>query len=127
MALHERDRRLRVGHGVEINALWYQVLRTMAGFARRLGQPVGPWEALAMWVRDGFDRFWNGTAGYCYDVIDGPAGHGHALRPNQILAVSLAESPLVPWPPTRSASCSGWISSPKTPVAMNHEATSPGL
>jgi predicted glycogen debranching enzyme len=86
----------RTGKAVEINALWYHALRTMAGFARRLGQPADPWEALAMRVRDGFDRFWNGTAGYCYDVIDGPTGHDHALRPNQILAVSLAESPLAP-------------------------------
>jgi predicted glycogen debranching enzyme len=86
----------RTGKAVEINALWYHALRAMAGFARRLGQPVDPWEALAVRVRDGFDRFWNRTAGCCYDVIDGPTGHDDALRPNQILAVSLAESPLAP-------------------------------
>jgi predicted glycogen debranching enzyme len=86
----------RTGKAVEINALWYNALRVMAGFARRLGQPVDLWDTLASRVRDGFDRFWNATAGYCYDVIDGPTGHDDALRPNQILAVSLAESPLGP-------------------------------
>jgi glycogen debranching enzyme len=86
----------RTGKAVEINALWYNALRTMGQFARRLGQPAGPWETLAARVREGFDRFWNAAAGYCYDVIDGPAGHDDVLRPNQILAVSLAESPLSP-------------------------------
>jgi glycogen debranching enzyme len=86
----------RTGKPVEINALWYNALRAMAGFARRLGQSAESWEALAARVRDGFDRFWNGTAGYCYDVIDGPAGNDDALRPNQVFAVSLAERPLSP-------------------------------
>jgi predicted glycogen debranching enzyme len=84
----------RTGKPVEINALWYNALRAMAGFARRLGQPAGPWDSLAARAREGFDRFWNAAAGYCYDVIDGPTGADDALRPNQILAVSLAASPL---------------------------------
>ena len=67
----------------------------MEGFAHRLGQPTDGWSTLAQRVRAGFDRFWNGRAGCCYDVIDGPAGEDDTLRPNQILAVSLAESPLV--------------------------------
>jgi predicted glycogen debranching enzyme len=86
----------RIGKAVEINALWYNALRAMAGFARRLGQPRDPWEILATRVREGFGRFWNATVGYCYDVIDGPTGHDDALRPNQIFAVSLPESPLPP-------------------------------
>jgi glycogen debranching enzyme len=44
----------------------------------------------------GFARFWNEEAGHCHDVIDGPDGHEVALRPNQILAVSLPASPLSP-------------------------------
>jgi predicted glycogen debranching enzyme len=86
----------RTGKAVEINALWYNALRAMAGFARQLGQAGEPWDALARRVREGFGRFWNARAGYCYDVIDGPAGPDDALRPNQIFAVSLAESPLAP-------------------------------
>jgi predicted glycogen debranching enzyme len=86
----------RTGKAIEINALWYNVLRAMGRFALRLGQPAGPWATLAERVAKGFDRFWNAAAGYCYDVVDGPTGHDDALRPNQILAVSLAESPLSP-------------------------------
>ena len=84
----------REGKAVEINALWYNALRAMAGFARRLGRSAERWEALADHARTGFARFWNERAGYCYDVIDGPSGHDDAIRPNQIFAVSLPESPL---------------------------------
>jgi len=84
----------RTGKAVEINALWYNALRAMAGFARHLSRPAGPWDALADRVKAGFERFWSESAGYCYDVLDSPEGHDEALRPNQIFAVSLRESPL---------------------------------
>jgi predicted glycogen debranching enzyme len=86
----------RAGKPVEINALWYNALRALAGFARRLGRPEEPWASLAARAGAGFARFWNDDGGCCYDVIDGPRGHDPALRPNQILAVSVAESPLSP-------------------------------
>ncbi|MBC8449190.1 MAG: amylo-alpha-1,6-glucosidase [Chloroflexi bacterium] len=84
----------RSGKPVEINALWYNALRSMADFARRLGQPTKRYDGLAEQARAGFARFWNDAVGYCYDVIDGPDGHDAALRPNQLLAVSLPHSPL---------------------------------
>lgn len=84
----------RIGKPVEVNALWYNSLRVMADVARRLGQPADEYEAKAEQTRNGFARFWNETAGYCYDVLDGPNGHEAALRPNQLLAVSLFHSPL---------------------------------
>jgi glycogen debranching enzyme len=34
--------------------------------------------------------------GYCYDVLDGPDGHDGRLRPNQLFAISLPHSPLIP-------------------------------
>jgi predicted glycogen debranching enzyme len=86
----------RTGKAVEVNALWYNALQAMAGFALRLGQPAEPWRARAARVAGSFGRFWNEPAGCCYDVIDGPDGHDAAIRPNQILAVSLPESPLPP-------------------------------
>jgi predicted glycogen debranching enzyme len=86
----------REGKAVEINALWYNALRTAAGFARILGEPPGRYETLAEKARTGFARFWNEELGYCYDVLDGPGGHDPALRPNQLLAVSLPHSPLLP-------------------------------
>jgi predicted glycogen debranching enzyme len=84
----------RTGKAVEVNALWYNALAAMADFARRLGTPAERWESLARRARTSFSRFWNAEAGYCYDVIDGPAGTDPTLRPNQIFAVSLPDSPL---------------------------------
>lgn len=86
----------RIGKPVEINALWYNALRTMAGFARLLGRPADAetYEAQAGRVQASFARFWNNRLGYCYDVLDGPSGHDASLRPNQLFAVSLPASPL---------------------------------
>jgi predicted glycogen debranching enzyme len=84
----------RIGKPVEINALWYNALRTMAGFARRLGKRPGPYDEMAAAVQASFARFWNPDLGYCYDLVDGPDGNDPALRPNQLLAVSLVHSPL---------------------------------
>ena len=86
----------RIGKPVEINALWYNALIAMARLAGRLGRPGAGWEAMAERAAAGFARFWNEEAGHCHDVIDGPDGHEVALRPNQILAVSLPASPLSP-------------------------------
>lgn len=86
----------RIGKPVEINALWYNALRTMAEFARQLSEPSGQYDALADRVRVGFGRFWNHQMGYCYDILDGPDGNDLSLRPNQLLAISLQHSPLTP-------------------------------
>lgn len=84
----------RIGKPVEINALWYNALRTMAKFARQVGEPHQEYEAIADRTLAKFHRFWNAETGYCYDVLDTPNGNDDALRPNQIFAVSLPESPL---------------------------------
>ncbi|NJO43459.1 MAG: glycogen debranching protein [Cyanobacteria bacterium CRU_2_1] len=86
----------RTGKPIEVNALWYNALRTMAKFARRLGKPHQEYEAIADRTLARFVRFWNDELGYCYDVLDSPDGNDPALRPNQIFAVSLPESPLTP-------------------------------
>jgi len=88
----------RIGKPVEVNALWYNALRTVAGFARRLEEEeaAAVYDEMADQTRAGFDRFWNEEAGYCYDVLDGPDGDDASLRPNQIFAVSLPHSPLPP-------------------------------
>jgi len=84
----------RRGKAVEINALWYNALVAMAGFAGELGRPAARWESLAARVAASFDRFWNADRGCCFDVVDGPDGDDPALRPNQIFALALPESPL---------------------------------
>ena len=84
----------RIGKPIEVNALWYNALRTIAKLARRVGKPHQEYEAMADRVLARFLRFWHPALGYCYDVLDGPDGDDDSLRPNQIFAVSLPESPL---------------------------------
>lgn len=85
----------RIGKPVEINALWYNALKTMAKLAPIVGKSAEPFQKMAMAVQQSFAKFWNSAAGCCYDVIDDPRiGNDASLRPNQIFAVSLPESPL---------------------------------
>lgn len=84
----------RQGKPIEVNALWYNALRTIAKIARHLGKPYQEYDAIADRTLARFDRFWNAERGYCYDVLDTPEGNDPSLRPNQIFAVSLPESPL---------------------------------
>lgn len=86
----------RIGKPIEVNALWYNALRAMAKFARQLDKSHQEYEAMADSVLANFSRFWNAETGYCYDVLDGLDGDDATLRPNQLLAVSLSESPLTP-------------------------------
>jgi predicted glycogen debranching enzyme len=84
----------RIGKPVEINALWFNALHTMARFAPELGKRAEEYKALTERVKSAFARFWNRDRQCCFDVIDGPSGNDSSLRPNQIFAVSLPESPL---------------------------------
>jgi predicted glycogen debranching enzyme len=89
----------RIGKPIEINALWYNALRTIAKFARYLNQPYQEYEALADRTLAKFSRFWNAELGYCYDVLDSPTGDDASLRPNQIFAVSLPHGGGNGWKP----------------------------
>jgi predicted glycogen debranching enzyme len=84
----------RIGKPVEVNALWFNALQTMARFASELGKPANEYARLAERVKTGFVRFWNPDNDCCFDVIDGLQGNDASLRPNQIFAVSLPHSPL---------------------------------
>jgi predicted glycogen debranching enzyme len=86
----------RIGKPVEINALWFNGLVAMTGFAVQLGADPRPYEALAERARAGFQRYVLPDGGGLIDVLDGPWGDDASLRPNQILAVSLSASPLTP-------------------------------
>ncbi len=83
----------RHGKPVEVNALWFNALATMVSLARVLRRDGGDFGVLARTAGAGFGRF-RRPAGGLYDVIDGPDGDDDAIRPNQILAVSLPFSPL---------------------------------
>lgn len=86
----------RTGKAIEVNALWYNALRILADFARLLGElDADEYDTLANRVEQSFAKFWYAEGGYCYDVIDTPDGTPDAsLRPNQLFAVSLLNSPL---------------------------------
>jgi predicted glycogen debranching enzyme len=88
----------RTGKPVEINALWINALETMAKFARFQNRSGDTYERLCAQARNSFQKFWNAERNCCFDVIDAPGatqtgGKDTALRPNQILAVSLPVSP----------------------------------
>ncbi|MCJ7545064.1 MAG: glycogen debranching enzyme N-terminal domain-containing protein, partial [Phycisphaerae bacterium] len=87
----------RHGKPVEVNALWYCAHRILAercegidpGLARHyahLAELIGP-----AFVR----AFWNQPQGCLYDCLS-DAGPDATIRPNQIFAVSLPHSPLLP-------------------------------
>ena len=83
-----------IGKPIEISALWYNALRIMEDFAEQLGKPSNHYRESADLTKLVFNRFWNSISGYCYDVLDGPAGNDPSLRPNQVIAASLFHSPL---------------------------------
>lgn len=83
----------RSGKPVEINALWYNALRTMEAFVALFGEDSAPYAAQAERTRTGFTRFVQPDGGLA-DVLDGPDGDDTRVRPNQIFAVSLTHSPL---------------------------------
>jgi 4-alpha-glucanotransferase len=84
----------RAGKPVEINALWFNALCTMADLAGRLGRDGAAFGDLAAKAGASFQRYRRGPGEGLYDVLDGPAGQDAAIRPNQILAASLPYSPL---------------------------------
>ncbi len=84
----------RVGKPVEVNALWYNALRSLEAFADALGKPADAFTDRAEQVEAHFDRFWDDEREHLRGVLDGPDGDDPALRPNQLLAVSLPHSPL---------------------------------
>ncbi len=90
----------RDGKAVEINALWYNALLRAADLARALGADAAPFETLARRALAAFGAFWYEAGRYLYDRIDDAGRADPALRPNQLLAVSLRHSPL---PPDRAA------------------------
>jgi predicted glycogen debranching enzyme len=79
----------RRGKPVEINALWYNALRLMESWAHecQCGFSPSALADLAARARESFNaRFWDNGLGHCLDVID---PDDPALRPNQLLAISL--------------------------------------
>jgi glycogen debranching enzyme len=86
----------RYGKAVEVNALWYNALALLDEWSHllyRLGRlghiPSQYQEQLTLSKQSFQQRFWYAKGGYLYDVVDGPDGNDHSMRPNQLFAISL--------------------------------------
>jgi predicted glycogen debranching enzyme len=83
----------RRGKAVEINALWYNALCLLEEWLREEEETAAAAELATQAGRawESFNRrFWNSATNCLFDVIDGESGDEPAIRPNQLLAISLA-------------------------------------
>ncbi|MCW3996243.1 MAG: glycogen debranching enzyme N-terminal domain-containing protein [Candidatus Bathyarchaeota archaeon] len=81
----------RAGKAVEIQALWYNALRTMVLLANKFGELDLAKDYAAMadqTMRTFNEKYWNASKRCLYDVLD-PDGVDASVRPNQVFAVSL--------------------------------------
>jgi predicted glycogen debranching enzyme len=81
----------RTGKAVEIQALWYNTLRTMEFLANKFEAPTlaEKYGAIANLTRQSFNtKFWNPKQNCLFDAIDDKDPDA-SIRPNQIFAVSL--------------------------------------
>lgn len=86
----------RSGKPVEVQALWYNAIRTMEDLAVHTGDEKGRkrYSNMAALTKWSFNRlFWNEGGGYLHDVVNG-GPPDTSIRPNQIFAVSLPHSML---------------------------------
>jgi len=84
----------RAGKACEINALWYNALKTASNLGILLGKDISSYETLAASVASNFeDVFWNPETDCLFDLVyQDKAGNlirDPAIRPNQIFAVAL--------------------------------------
>ena len=80
----------REGKAVEIQALWYNALKTMELLAKWFNQKEArdQYSWLANRTAQSFDKFWSHNHGYLFDVVHKEESDS-SLRPNQIIAASL--------------------------------------
>ncbi len=81
----------RAGKAVEVQALWYNALKTMELLANKFKEKneAGKYAEMAENARKSFvERFWNLEKGYLFDIVNGYV-KDDSLRPNQIIAVAL--------------------------------------
>ena len=84
----------RAGKACEINALWYNALKTASRLGGLLGKETSSYETLAAGVASNFEEvFWNPENNCLYDLVsEDEAGNqikDPSIRPNQIFAVAL--------------------------------------
>ncbi|MFP4654706.1 MAG: amylo-alpha-1,6-glucosidase [Methanohalobium sp.] len=84
----------RKGKTCEINALWYNALKTASSIAEKLGIQHKEYDNTAEMAKNNFiDAFWNEKDGCLFDCINiddyGAVNKDPSIRSNQIFAVSL--------------------------------------
>ncbi|NWF58066.1 MAG: glycogen debranching enzyme N-terminal domain-containing protein [Fischerella sp.] len=92
----------RRGKPVEINALWYSALCWASRWAEilseqeivtepsRLAKQAQRYSQQAQQVKASLQQFWNSQLGYLYDTIEPDDGRNFQVRPNAVIALSLA-------------------------------------
>ncbi len=81
----------RAGKAVEIQALWYNALRTMELLANKFDETgsAKKYATMANQTKKSFnEKYWNAEKGFLFDVLEA-GGVDASLRPNQVFAVSL--------------------------------------
>ena len=79
----------RHGKPVEINALWYNALRSMESLCEKFDEDASAYRTRAEQVKESFNaKFWDSANQCLFDVVDGDEPDDH-IRPNQVYAVSL--------------------------------------
>ena len=81
----------RNGKAVEIQALWYNALKTMQLLANKFDEVrlAEKYAEMAFEAQKSFNaKFWNVESGCLFDVVDA-SGVDASLRPNQIIAAAL--------------------------------------
>ena len=89
----------RYGKAVEVNALWYTNLCELTNFYKNTSNEESArfYALLAEQVRHSFqEQFWDDHQGYLNDCILPSGKADTSIRPNQIFAVSVPHSPLMP-------------------------------
>ncbi|MEM3617068.1 MAG: amylo-alpha-1,6-glucosidase [Candidatus Bathyarchaeia archaeon] len=82
----------RAGKAVEVQALWYNALKTLEILARKFKEmsTAEKFALLAEKAKGSFNaKFWNQEKGCLFDVVDEHGLGDSSIRPNQIIAVAL--------------------------------------
>jgi predicted glycogen debranching enzyme len=80
----------RAGKPIEVNALWIDGLDAAARIARKVGDDATRFETPLTRARTAFTHRFRSAGAGLLDVVDGRDGEGDGVRPNQVVAASLA-------------------------------------
>jgi predicted glycogen debranching enzyme len=81
----------RAGKAVEVQALWYNALRTVELLANRFGEKDEAercWQIAEKAKKSFVEKFWNAEKNCLFDVVN-EHGKDSSMRPNQVFAVAL--------------------------------------